>query len=428
MARGGKNIGGHRRWLATGIAALALVVGVVVDVADLITLLPTSNRAERLNGDVNFAVASFVGIGSGKAAIQAAELSASLAERLRSHTDQADGPFAPTVAVAGPEVVGELSMTDRSAQAKLDELNATVGISGSLRSERQATTLLVAIRINRRQLHLAQQVGPVVRQRIQVPGSIDQSVTARIQVRRPLLLSSNGVVGLLLGLGEFESGHPQRARALLLRALREWPTRSGRADLYLLIGHTLAREHRYRSARRYYIRSSTSRPGYRRAQFALAALDFQRGADSCSRRGTDVRLLRSARDTFAHIARVGSPTLRVKSQFALARTDACLSQAGVAHRFGLARAYFMAVVDGYRAGVADVRHEAAESLGWLALIALPERLRGSRGDARIAVSHARELYWRARHLAVDRERRAFFQRQAERLSQRLRIESRGGSR
>lgn len=386
-----------------------------MDVPDLIDLRPADQGSQRLNGDVNIAVARFLGLGSPEATVQAAELSASLVTDLRRRASMDDSPLAPAVEVVGPETVGAMAMDGVDGQDELDRLNATIGISGGLKSEPQATVLSVVIRVNERQLHLAQQIGPVIRQRVQMAGAIDESIATRIRVRGQLVETIDQVGDLLLGLGELESGHTRRARRLLAHALVEWPSNSGQEALHLLLGHALARERRYARARDRYRRALDVRPGYLRAHFALAALDFQSAAADCSRRRSGARALRAARETFDSIVQQATPTLRTKALFARARVDACLSQAGLVHRFALARAAFESVVDAYRSGTPDVRHEAAESLGWLAFIALPTR-GGDLRPPRASLVAAAAYYRRAAALALDPSRRRFFADQAQRWS------------
>lgn len=395
-----------------------------MDATDLIDKLPGGEASQRLNGDVNVAVARFVGLGSPEATVQAAALSASLATYLRRRASADRGRLAPTVEVAGPETVGAMAMASAEGQEELDRLNATIGVSGELRGEPQATVLSIVIRVNERQLHLAQQIGPVIRQRVRMAGAIDESVATRLRVRGQLVETIDQVGGLLLGLGELESGHTRRARELLGEALLSWPADSGQEALHLLIGHTLAQERRYRRARSRYRRALNVRPGYVRARFALAALDFQIAAADCSQARTNARALHSAREAFDAIAREASSTLRTKALFARGRADACLSQAGLVHRFGPAKASFESVVDAYDSGIPDVRHEAAESLGWLAFISLPARGAAPRSAHR-SLGTAAGYYRRATALAIDPGRRRFFADQAERWNAEGRLDEGG---
>ena len=401
-----------------------MVVGLIVDATDLIDKLPGGEANQRLNGDVNIAVARFVGLGSPEATVQAAELSASLATDLRRRGSAVRGPLAPTVEVAGPETVGAMAMASADGQEELDRLNATIGVSGGLEGEPQATVLSVVVRVNERQLHLAQQIGPVIHQRVRMAGAISESIATRIRVRGQLVETIDQVGSLLLGLGELESGHTRRARELLGEALVSWPADSGQEALHLLVGHALAQERRYARARSRYRRALNVRPGYIRARFALAALDFQTAAADCSQGHTNVRVLRSARKAFNAIAREASSTLGTKALFARARADACLSQAGLFRRFVLAKASFKSVVEAYNSGTPDVRQEAAESLGWLALISLPARGAAPR-SVRGSLSAAVRYYRRAAALAIDPSRRRFFADQAERLSADIRLDERG---
>jgi tetratricopeptide (TPR) repeat protein len=401
-----------------------VVIGLIVDATDLIGKLPGGEANQRLNGDVNIAVARFVGLGSPEATVQAAELSASLATDLRRRASADRGRLAPTVEVAGPETVGAMTMASADGQEELDRLNATIGVSGGLRGEPQATVLSVVIRVNERQLHLAQQIDPVIRQRVRMAGAIDESIATRIRVRGQLVETIDQVGSLLLGLGELESGHTRRARELLGEALLSWPADSGQEALQLLLGHALAQERRYARARSRYRRALNARPGYVRARFALAALDFQTATADCSRGNANVRVLSSARKAFNAIAREASSTLRTKALFARARADACLSQTGLFHRFALAKVSFESVVEAYDSGTPDVRQEAAESLGWLAFIFLPARGVAPR-SVRGSLSAAAGYYRRAAALAIDPSRRRFFAERAQRWGSDMRLDEGG---
>jgi hypothetical protein len=411
-ARTGENGADHHRRMWAWIAGSAVVIGLFMDLVGLVHLLPQGQERPRLNGDINIAVARFLGHGSSDAVVQAAELSESLATELRRRGAADRGPLAPTVDVAGPEQVGVLKMARADGQTELDRINATIGISGVLESEPQATVLLVAIRMNERQLHLARQVGAVVRRRVRMVGTLSENRATRSRVLRQLVKTIDQVSDLLIGLGELESRHPRRARHLLSRALAASPIDSGYETLHLLLGHALVHERRYEQARAHYRRALEVRPGFPRARFALAALEFQGAAADCSRRRTDVSTLWTARRSFALLAKQTVSTLHAKALFSRARVDACLSQATIAHRFSTAKTTFAAVLAAYRSGTPDVRHEAAESLGWLAFIALPSRRDGWRGPG--SSPEAAHYYKRAAALALDPRRRRFFSRQAQR--------------
>ncbi len=403
-----------------GLVVAAVIVGVAADAISLGSLWPDDPVVPKLRGDVNVAVSRFGGVGTSGARAEAAELSQSVASELRREALEDDAPLSPAVEVIGPEKLDELSLFGPLDQRDLERLNATIGVSGTLRAERQATVLITAFRINAKQLHLARPIEPVIERRIRMAGAIDQSIATRIRIRNQVVTSIELIDSLLLGLGELESGHPDTADQLLRNVLRDWPSPSGKQVLNLLLGHALAEQHHDAEARQSYREALELRPGYRRARFALAALDFRAAAGDCSRAQSDARLLWAARHNFDVLARSTVSTLRVKSLFARARAEACLSQMGVASLFESARSTFHGVIASYRRGVPDVRAEAAEAFGWLGLIALPERGGSSRREARTEIRQAVRYYRRARSLAIDPQRRRFFAEEAERWSERVR--------
>lgn len=404
-------------WSAIG--AVALILGLVSDATNLINWPPTDNVVSRLNGDLNIAVSDFEGSGTPNAQSQATQFSQTLVAALRRRAARDHRRLAPVVEVFGPENLGELSISGSLDQRELDHLNATIGISGKLRSEPQETVLSMVLRINAHQFHLARPIAPLIRRRIRMRGGITESISTRIRIRDQVVISITLIENLLLGLGELQSGHPDRSLALLHRVLAGWSSRTGREALYLLRGHALVEEHRDAEARASYRRALEIHPGYARARFSLAALDFPHAADDCTAAGIRVRAMWSYRDTFDAIAKQTTSTLHVKAQFARARAEACLSQAGLADRFNSARATFERVVAAYRDGTPEVRAEAAESLGWLALIALPTRQSRGSSMARAAIAKAVHYYRRAASLAIDPSRRRFFAAEARRWIDRM---------
>lgn len=417
----GQSKGRHWRRLLGGwgaLAAVAVILGLASDAMNLISLLPDHPIVPRLRGDVNIAVSRFQGVGQPNAQAQASQLSQSLVSALRRRAEENHKPLAPVIDVVGPGATDELAIGRPLDQHELNRLNATIGVTGTLKSEPQITVLSMALRINARQLHLARQIKPVIRRRIRMAGGISESISTRIRIRNQVVASIDVIENLLLGLGELESGHPDTARRLLGRVLADWSSSSGTETLYLLLGNALADEHRDSEARASYLRALKVRPGYGRARFAIAVLDFRHAAGDCSRAHMRAKAIWADRDTFDAIAEKAVSTLRVKALFARARADACLSQAGLANRFSAARASFGKVVAAYRSGTPDVRAEAAESFGWLALIALPERGTMSRPGARAKIAMAVRYYRHAGSLAIDPSRRQFFNAEAGRWSDR----------
>jgi tetratricopeptide (TPR) repeat protein len=401
-----------------GIAVAAVILGLISDATNLVDLVPDDPGVPRLGGEVNIAVAGFNGIGSSRASEEGEQFSESLATALRRRAADARGPLAPAVEVAGPGELGDLEDARRLGQADLERLNATIGVAGTLRSEPQVSVLSTAIRVNTQQLHLAGQIDPVFRRRIRMAGSVGESVATRIRIRNRVADAVDLIDDLLLGLGELESEHPRRSRRLLSRVLAVWSQSAGTEVLYLLLGHSLAYLHRDDEARAAYRHALVLRPGFARARFSLAALDFRRAAEDCSRAHIEAGTIRWTRDEFAAVADRAVSTLRAKALFARARADACLSQAGFAHRFDAADATFAEVVAAYRGGTPGIRAEAAESLGWLGFIALPARGAGAGARDRADITAAVRYYRRAAALAIDPRRRRFFDGEADRWSRR----------
>lgn len=403
-----------------GIAALAVILGLISDATNLVSLFPGNDSSSHLQGDLNIAVARFRGTGSSRAADRADRVSDSLVLALRRRYESRRGPLAPGVEVAGWREIGGLGGGSLD-QAELDRLNAAVGVTGTLRDEPQVTVLGVDLRINLRQLHLARQIDPVIHRRIRMAGVVGESLATQVRISNKLATSVEAVTDLLFGLGELESEHPASARRLLNHVLANGAVTQGAEVLYLMRGHALAVEHNDERARASYMRALAIRPNFARARFALAALEFRRGAADCTRGRVYAAKLRRARREFAAIAPDAAPVLRAKALFARARVDVCLSQAGLARRFDTARKTLIGVVSAYRRGVPEIRAEAAESLGWLAFIALPSRTASGRAPAGIAA--AVRNYRAAASLAVDPSRRQFFNRKADQWADRAHSDS-----
>jgi len=161
-----------------------------------------------------------------------------------------------------------------------------------------------------------------------------------------------------------------------------------------------------------YQESIAATPGYARGWLGLAEISYQLGrgvADCAPGSIEEAELLESiARYQRAGQEDVSPPAANVddKAAFGIARSAACLSQAGVANRWDEARSGFTTVVEAYESGETGLGEFASESYSLIAFIDL--RLAENDEDRVDALEQSIELNQKARQATNDPARVGVF--------------------
>jgi tetratricopeptide (TPR) repeat protein len=181
--------------------------------------------------------------------------------------------------------------------------------------------------------------------------------------------------------------------------------------LLLFLGNIANQRHQPHRAARYYTGALRLAPGYGRARFGLAEVQYALGKHDCSPRDVDAPMLRRARAAFGKVPladlRLDSAraalVLAAKVQFGVAQVDLCLSHAEVTSRWQQARRGFRAVIRAYASRRSELRDDAAEAHAGLGLSYLVLR---TRSGYRVA---QREYRAAAETTTID-QRAAYFYR------------------
>lgn len=412
---------GGWRTVASLVAALAVVglAGALVLGAKDRPKPPPPDRksaseAKPLTGDLNIAVASFSPTAS-KTPLRGFDQSVASALEDDLRAAEKEGL---DVQIRPPSVTGSIGGDTGERAKTASTLGATSGadvvVYGSVQSDQAQTTFAPEFFIVPSKLPGAEELGGryALGGPLTVAGDAATNPVSRANLRRQVVARVRALSELMIGLGYFQAGQ-EREAILKFRAARSrtsWRP-AERALVSTLLGNAEGRRGRLPEAERQYRRALTEASGYARARYGLAEVLFQRSAGECASGRASAAGLRGARRNFmsASLAmsqpRAVGATLTTKVVFGVARVDFCLSEAGLGGSETAAGNRFRTVVDSYREGLVQVRDEAAESHGFLGILALPQVDAPSPGPAFEA---AERRFGQAARLSRIRDRKAHF--------------------
>lgn len=405
---------GSRAWKVT-VAVLGLLGTLTGLYAFIESRQPKPPRA--LAGDLNLAVAPFAARGSHGDSRQGEALADVVGRTLRDQLDRRSrsteilfdlAPPPPLEPIEGATAEQRAAAAERAAR----RINAHVVVFGTVAATRDRTVVAPSFYISRRALSNAEelvgdhQLGAA----IEMTGSLPDSVTVRVRTRKLLAERARTLSDFVVGLSHFDQREYGEASRWFRQAARTSVAEGGGARelFYLFLGHAAGRAGDLDGAQRFYERSLAAQPGYVRARFGLAEVQFQRAHGGCRPGKTDAGGLGDALNRFRLVERQHQPygaLLGARARFNQGRVLLCLSQAGIEPRWSEAQALFTATVATFERGEDRLRDEAAESLAGIGLIRLPTAGE-PKADAKLR--DAATSYERALRVGTDVNRRALF--------------------
>lgn len=393
--------------LSRGAKTIIAVISAVLTVVTVYGLVFGGEPRRLMSGDVNLMVAPFTDLPGAQRGEGVAE---SIARAVRSglRGDVADSD----VQVRGPRH-SDAPESSAEARAVAEENGANIVVYGSVDRRHGTTVIRPRIYIDPRWLIGAEELGGSYRLDPVEAGSAGSVNTAAGRK-----LTRDQIVDQLAGLADF-------GVALSWLDARRWETALGwlrkaraatdgkfRLMVRLFEGNAAGALGRLSAARAAFGSALEGSDGeFGRARFGLIEVELHRAGRDCGRDANGARLRRVG-TRFVALASEASGSsledraLRLRARLGRARTDFCLSAAGLAPTWSRAMDGFRTVLRQGSSEQGRFRTELAEAHGWLgfSLLAHPSSAAG----ARAATPVARRHLVLARQLADDPARRRSF--------------------
>lgn len=390
------------RPLSSGVRALIWLLGAILTVLACYALLSAGGATRQMSGDVNVMVASFL---DPRSPAYGEGLSESIARSLKtsSLSPGLSGPL--DLQVRGP-VSGEPPSSPAEARDLAWRNGAQVLVYGSVTYRRGRFVANPRLFVDPRWLLGAEELGGSY-----ALGPIDlgsapahNAAVGRVRLRQVIANRLSGLSDFALALGWFDLGRWRSALTRLQRVRSD-----GMSQLAALAsvfeGNSAGKLGWLAKAHKAYEAALKQDGNLERARFGLTEVSFHRAGRGCGDRA-EMRGLQKASARFRAIAAradgktLATAALHLRAVLGWARTDYCLSQAGLANRWHSARLGFRRVLHLTSDWGMRFRSEMAQAHGWLGFAMLPTSFEVS--GAAAAYHRAQSHFQEALRLAGDR--------------------------
>jgi tetratricopeptide (TPR) repeat protein len=396
------------------VRPLGRVVAAVATVASIYGgyVLVWPKPPVQLEGDLNIAVARFDGTGAHRSS---GGLEFSFFRALERDLSHRRGTL--EIEVGSPDDMGGIgeepaAFASRARQLAADH-NADMVVYGVLDTDDVESTFRPQFFLAPERLRGAEELaGPyALGAPIRVEGDAVENPVARAAMRIGLTARASALTELLIGLGYNEIRRRRQAIEHFKAASESvaWDRR-GRALLFQLIGNSRGAQGNLRSAVQNYRSALQVQPGYARALFGLAEVEYQRARGDCSRATARPRRLARASKAYAAVSSaplqpalpLARRVLATKVALGIARIDFCAGRAGITGRLGDAQSGLESIIDD-GSSVPELREQVAQAYAYLGYIALSQR---RPGNEQAPLRAARNHFAHAAELARQPQRRA----------------------
>ena len=364
----------------------------------------------RMTGDLNIAVTPFTT--QGRVTQEGVLLAEAASQDLRARVKDIEPAL--QVDLRGPGDSGITAVSDASAPALAERINADIVLHGSLQENSTGTTVSARFYLNRAKLPSAGELagnydyGTTIR----APFALSISPQTRADVRARLVGETDDVATFLAAVGDYLTHKYGLAQIHLDEVLRGTARTDVRALALVLLGNVLAQENHPLRARALYAEAADYPITHARATYGKAEVQYAIARGTCTGRHVDVRGLQQARAAFANVPLDRSAAvppasialLRAKVAFGLGQVELCLSHSGSIDNWRQARGEMESVVASYRSNVPELRDDAAEAYAGIGLADLHLQP--------VDYAAASAAYTKAGQLTSIDARRMFFARMA----------------
>lgn len=393
--------------LSRGAKAVIGVVSAALTLLTVYGLVFDGESRRPMSGDVNLMAAPFTdlpGIALGEG------VSESIARAIRSGLTGDSTSL--DIQVRGPRG-SNAPKSSAEARAVAEENGANIVIYGSVERRHGTTVIRPRIYIDPRWLIGAEELGGSYQLDPVEAGSAGSVNTAagRKLTRDQIVDRLGGLADFGIALSWFDARQWETALGWLRKA-RVATDGKFKLMVSLFEGNAAGALGRLSAAQAAFDAALKDSNGdFGRARFGLIEVEFHRASRDCGKGVNGARLRRvgarfAALGTEASGSSLADRALRLRARLGRARTDFCLSSAGLAPRWSPAVDGFHAVLRQGSSERERFRTELAEAHGWLGFTLL-ERPSSAAG-ARAALPMARRHLALARHLADDPTRRRSF--------------------